>query len=48
MRLHSLAASTGETTYYTDGYRWLIESHYSQFIKQGYLTCVQHRRPDGR
>lgn len=40
MRLHSLATSTGESTYYTDGYRWLIESHYQQFVQQSLLNIV--------
>jgi hypothetical protein len=40
MQLHSLATFTGDATYYTDGYRRLVESHYRYFIEQNYLSYI--------
>lgn len=38
MRLHDLLTPAGDVTFYTDGYRQLVESHYRYILEQGYLT----------
>lgn len=38
MKLHTLASPAGDATYYSNGYRQLVESHYTYFLQNDQIS----------